>query len=108
MIAKLEFYGTRGSIVAMGTLAQDETGTVDILVSDDNSEYDANQNRTQLAAHRIDDVTLGNMYTKEIDAFCDYVINETDAPVSIDEAIYNQKIVEASYASSESGKFIDV
>lgn len=107
-VSKLEIYGTKGSIVAMGTLAQEEAGTVDILISDDNLSYDANQNRTQLMPLHIDDVVLGNMYTKEIDGLCDAVTEAKEVPVSIDEAIYNQKVAEAAYTSSTLGKFIAV
>lgn len=105
-ISKLEIYGTKGSIVALGTLDQEETGTVDILISDDNCAYDANQNKTHFAPISFDDVSLGNMYTKEIDAFCDSVAQRLSVPISMDEAIYDQKIVEAAYLSSHSGMFV--
>lgn len=107
-VAKLEIYGTKGSIVAIGTLAQEETGKVDILISDNNSGYDANQNRTQLVPFHINDAVLGNMYTKEIDGLCDAISKGMEVPVPIEEAIYDQKIAEAAYISSHLSKFIAV
>ena len=46
------------------------------------------------------------MYTKEIEGFGNAIINDTDVPVPANEAIFNQKIVEAVYESSKTGKFV--
>ncbi len=105
-VAKLEIYGTKGSIVAKGTLAQAEGGTVDILVSNDSLAYDANQERRELTPLSLEGTPLGNMYTKEIEALGNAIINDTDAPVSIDSAIFDQMVVEAAYKSSEENCFV--
>ena len=107
-VAKLEIYGTKGSIVATGTLAQDEVGNVDILISDDNLEYDASQARGELSAMSLEGTPLGNMYTKEVEGLCDAIANNTEVPVTIDSAIYDQRVIEAAYKSSEEKKFITV
>jgi len=107
-VAKLEIYGTKGSIVATGTLAQDEVGTVNILISDDNLEYDASQARGELSAVSLDGVELGNMYTKEVEGLCNAIVGGTETPVSIESAIYDQRVIEAAYKSSESKKFVTV
>ena len=107
-VAKLEFYGTKGSIVARGTLAQDEVGNVDIVISDDNIGYDANQERGELSVVSLEGTPLGNMYTKEVDGLCDAIVNNTDVPVSIESAIFNQKVIEAAYQSTAEKKFITV
>ena len=107
-VAKLEIYGTRGSIIASGTLAQAEVGTVNILISDDSLEYDANQNRSEIVPLSLEGTPLGNMYTKEVSQFGDAVIGNTEPPVTADSAIYDQKIVEAAYKSSEEKRFIKI
>lgn len=104
-VAKLEIYGTKGSIVATGTLAQDEVGTVNILISDDSLAYDANQVRGELKPLSLEGTALGNMYTKEVEGLGRAIIDGTEVPVSIESAIYNQKIIEAAYKSSESKYF---
>ena len=104
----LEIYGTKGSIVASGTLAQDEVGTVNILISDDSLQYDANQTRNEIVPLSLEGTPLGNMYTKEVEQFGDAIINDTDVPVSIESAIYDQKIVEAAYESSDNKKFVAI
>lgn len=107
-VAKLEIYGTKGSIIASGTLAQAEVGTVNILISDDSLDYDANQSRNEIVPLTLDGTPLGNMYTKEVEQFGDAIINDTLPPVTAESAIYNQKVVEAAYKSSEEKKFITV
>ena len=107
-VAKLEIYGTKGSIVATGTLAQDEVGNVNILISDDSLEYDANQVRGELKPLSLEGTPLGNMYTKEIEGLGNSVIENTDVPVTIESAIYDQKVVEAAYKSTETKSFVRV
>ena len=107
-VAKLEIYGTKGSIVASGTLAQAEVGNVDILISDDGLGYDASQARDELVPVSLEGTPLGNMYTKEVEGLCDAIANDTDVPVSIESAIFDQKVIEAAYKSSESKMFVSV
>ena len=107
-VAKLEIYGTKGSIVTRGTLAQSEVGTVEILISNDSLGYDADQTRNEMVPISIDDVALGNMYTKEVQKFGEAVITGTEVPVTPESAIYDQKIVEAAYESSKEKKFVAV
>ena len=105
---KLEIYGTKGSIVARGTLAQDEAGIVDILISDDNLEYDASQTRGELSAVSPERTSLGNIYTKEVEGLCDAIANKTDVPVSIESAIFDQKVIEVAYKSTGEKRFIPI
>ena len=107
-VAKLEIYGTKGSIVASGTLAQAEVGTVNILISDDSLAYDANQERNEIVPLSLEGTPLGNMYTKEVEQFGNSIINDTCPPVSIDSAIFDQKVVEAAYKSGENKVFVPV
>ncbi len=107
-VAKLEIYGTKGSIVASGTLAQAEVGSVNVLISDDSLEYDANQTREEIVPLSLEGTPLGNMYTKEVEQFGDAVINNTPVPVDADSAILDQKVVEAAYKSSEEKAFVKI
>lgn len=106
-VAKLEIYGTKGSIVATGTLAQAEVGDVAIYISEDVG-YDANQNRSDNVSQTLEGTPLGNMYTKEVEQFGDACINDTEVPVTAESAIYDQKIVEAAYASAAEKKFVKI
>ncbi len=105
--SKLEFYGTRGSIFAQGTLSQSEKGSVvKILCGDDSVAYDASQNRNEVKPLEIEVDTDGNMYTKEIEAFGRAVRGECEVPVTAADGIMSQKVVEAAYKSSNTGSYV--
>ena len=89
---RFEIYGTEGCITAEGTIGQTETGKVKI------SKPDKEPYELQYIS--------GNMYTKEISKFADAVISGGPIPVTAEEGIFNQKIVEAVYESQECGKRI--
>ena len=99
----LEFYGTKGSMVAVGTLSQEEGGSVEVLVANDSTGYDAQQNRSLVEPLKLE-VTFGNMYTKEIEAFSDAVINNTEPPVNGKNTRRVHEIIAAIYANG-GGKF---
>lgn len=101
---KIEFYGTKGSIFAQGTISQVEGGEIEVLCADSSLGYDANQNRDEVVPMKID-VEFGNMYTKEITEFGKAVAGERDIPVSAADAIASQKVIEAAYQSSASKKY---
>ena len=96
---KMEFYGTKGSIFAQGTVSQIEGGEMEVLCTGDSMGYDAAQNRDEVVPLDIQ-VEFGNMYTKEIEAFGRAVAGESGIPVTAEDAIRSQKVVEAAYASS--------
>ena len=100
---KLEIYGTKGSIMAEGTVSQVEGGDVSVLISDDSLGYDAAQNREELVPVKLD-VEFGNMYTKEVESFGNAIINDTEPAITAEDAIFVQNIVERAYASSEDKK----
>ena len=95
--SKLEFYGTKGCIIAKGTLSQVEDGEVKVLAIGDAGEYDAQQNRTTVEPFTLSGAG-GNMYTKEIEAFGNAVLGEADIPVTAADAICSQKAIEDIYA----------
>ena len=95
----LEFYGTKGSIVAIGTLSQVEGGTVEVLACPETKGYDAQQDRSLVEPINLE-VEFGNMYTKEIDAFAKAVINGEEPPVNGKNTLSVQKIIESVYKSN--------
>ena len=97
---KLEIYGTKGSIMAEGTISQIEAGDVSVLISDDSLGYDAAQNRDELTPVKLD-VELGNMYTKEVESFGRAVANDTEPEITAEDAILVQRICECAYGASD-------
>jgi len=101
----LEFYGTAGCITAIGTLSQEEGGSVELVCGDSSAEYDAMQNRTMAEPVKLK-VEFGNMYTKEIEGFGKAIKGEGEIPVTAADALKAQKVVEAVYKSSNERQHI--
>lgn len=101
---KIEFYGTKGSIFAQGTIGQVEGGEIEVLCADSSLGYDANQDRGEIRKLDIN-VDFGNMYTKEIEAFGRAVAGEIEVPVTAKDAIASQKVIEAGYVSFVNKKY---
>jgi predicted dehydrogenase len=104
---RLEIYGTGGSMLAEGTIGQVEGGSLDVVLSDSSASYDAQQNRNEVKPIKID-VTFGNMYTREIEAFGNAILCGTPVGVTIADALQVQKVVESAYKSNVQGSFIDL
>ncbi|MDF2668828.1 MAG: oxidoreductase, glucose--fructoseoxidoreductase [Paenibacillus sp.] len=101
---KLEFYGTKGSMVAKGTIGQLETGVLEVSwLTDEGGISDAaagsgpSEDMPQLLQ------PPGDLYTRQIESFSHSVLSGSPIEIEIEEAIYVQKIAEAAYASSSSG-----
>lgn len=103
---RLEIYGTKGSILASGTLGQEEGGNFALTLADD-AGYDASQNRTQDGKVKVD-VVFGNMYTKEIESFGKSITSGQPLFVPASEALQVQCVVEKAYLSSKEKTFVEV
>ncbi len=101
---KIEFYGTKGSIFAQGTISQVEGGEIEVLCTGDALGYDANQDRNEVAPLEVN-VEFGNMYTKEIESFGRAVAGEAEVAITAADAIASQKVIEAAYASNKNKKY---
>ena len=106
-VCKMEIYGTEGSVFAEGTIGQVEGGNVRVTICGDQGGYNAAQERIPTNSY-IMEAELGNMYTKEIEGFSDAILNDTKPPVTAQDAINVQKIVEAAYKSNDKKKFIQL
>ena len=102
---RLEIYGTKGSMLAEGTISQIESGKLEVVLSDDSHGYDSKQDRIDVQ-HAEVNVEFGNMYTKEIESFSRSVLEGKGVEVSGEEAVQIQKVVEAAYKSYSNGKII--
>jgi len=105
---RLEFYGTKGSILAEGTISQVESGRVEVTVSDDSLGYNAQQNRDGEKSACLMEVETGNMYEKEISSFANAILNDTEPEITAEDGIFVQKIVENAYLSSEKQQFVNM
>ena len=103
---RLEIYGTKGSIMASGTIGQAEGGSFRLTLSED-SDYDARQDRGNDGSIPVA-VEFGNMYQKEIASFCDSILNGTRIEVPAQDALQVQRVIECAYKSSMEKRFVEI
>ena len=94
----LEVYGTKGSIVAQGTVGQVEAGTISAYA------IGAEGKREELKF----DPDFSSMYKKEVEAFGEAVLNDTVPPVSFEDGLWIQKVAEAAYLAQEEARVVEV
>ena len=102
---RIELYGTKGSILAEGTIGQVEAGEMKLCTTEEGLVYAAEQNRENSTFVTVN-VQTGNMYEKEISAFANAILTDTAPVVTAADAISAQTVVEKAYAASESGKYM--
>lgn len=97
---RFEIYGTKGSMLAEGTISQIEGGKLEVMISDDSLEYDAQQDRNDVEPMKVE-VDFGNMYTKEIESFSSSILNGTEVEVPAEDAVQVQEVIQSAYRTSE-------
>jgi len=104
---RIEFYGTQGRIIGDETIGQAEVGSVDALFVEEQKGYDAAQDKKLIEQTDIS-VTLGNLYTKEIESFSRSILEGAPLECPAEDAVYAQKVIEAAYLSTSEKRFVDV
>jgi predicted dehydrogenase len=103
----LELYGSRGSIIARGTLGQAPAGEMIAYLEGEQSDYDSQQARTNDEGRPINPIPV-NMYYSEIKEFSSAILEKRNPKNGYEISIRNQKVIEACYESAKSGKIIEV
>jgi predicted dehydrogenase len=104
---KLELYGSRGSIIARGTIGQGDSGEMTAYLEEKDAGYNAVQERLTSAGIRINPVPV-NTYMAEIEEFSCAILENRIPVNSWAIGLNNQKILAACYESARTGKFIEV
>lgn len=95
----LELFGTKGSVIARGTIGQDPTGEMFSILQTQETGYSANQVRnTEVSREEYKFEGIG-LYGQMITIFSDCIIHNTQPPVSLDNGRHSVKVVEAIYKS---------
>jgi predicted dehydrogenase len=103
----LELYGSKGSILAKGTIGQGDSGEMTAYLEDENPGYDAGQARSQTEGIVIDPPPI-NTYLAEIEEFSNAIIENRKPKNDYKVGLKNQKIIAACYKSAKTGKVINL
>lgn len=104
---RLEIYGSRGSILAEGTIGQLPTGKAVAYLEKETKGYAAEQKREESTAEEIKP-SLINGYQREIEAFAEAIEKDSEPPISGEDGLWSQKAVLAAYKSAKTGKRIKI
>ncbi len=93
--SKLEIYGTKGYVIAKGTLAQEEVGELSYLYSPQ-GDYSAKQERLY-DKPQVYEGEKGNLYLKQIQDFCSIIQSGKLDYTNAERAVQVQKTVDKFY-----------
>ncbi len=104
---RLELYGTRGSLLAEGTVGQGEAGELTAYLEKEDKGYDAQQRRTSSREEKITPAPI-NMYQAEIEHFSQCLEENKEPAISGEEGLWSQKVIRACYQSSREKRVVTV
>jgi predicted dehydrogenase len=103
----LELYGSKGSIIARGTIGQGAAGEMTAYLQHDTSSYNAEQSRSNGDGVIINPEPV-NTYRSEIEEFSNAVLENREPVNSFVPGLRSQELLEACYKSARTGKIIDL
>ena len=104
---RLELYGSRGGILAQGTLGQAEAGEMVAFLEGEAKGYDAQQARAAGGGLIIAPPPV-NMYRAEIEAFSQALLEGRKTTESALAGLRSQLILDACYKSARIGRAIGI
>ncbi len=104
---QLELYGSKGSILAKGTIGQGISGEMTAYVKYNGEGYDSNQSRNDSMGIPVNPIPQ-NMYLAEIDDFSLAILEGKEPVNNYSIGLRNQKITDACYQSAGCGQTIDI
>ncbi|MGA3326035.1 MAG: Gfo/Idh/MocA family oxidoreductase [Terriglobia bacterium] len=93
----LELHGTKGSIIAQGTIGQDPTGKMFSIIQPQETGYDANQVRNVEVEREEYNLKGIGLYGQMIAAFSDCILEDKEPPITLEDGRHSVKVVEATY-----------
>ncbi len=103
----LELYGSRGGILAEGTIGQGSIGKMTAILKQDAGAYDAGQKRDESGGIVIAPEPV-NPYRAEIEEFSSAILERRDPSISGADGVRSQKVLSACYESAKTGKAVEV
>ncbi len=101
----LELYGSRGSIIANGTIGQTDCGEMKAYLESDGQKYDPDQIRESKDGIPLQPEPV-NTYMAEIQEFSSALLEKRAPLNNALTGLRNQKIISACYKSAEAKKMI--
>ena len=104
---RLELFGMKGRLLGDTIIGQNDGGKLNAVFIEKNLAYNATQNHNDDEGIWLEG-DFGNMYTREIESFCDSLINNTPLEVPASDAVHVQEIIEKAYRSTKENRIFEV
>lgn len=101
----LELYGSKGSILAKGTIGQGPAGQMEAFLEEDAKGYDAKQARAAKQSMKINPKPV-NTYQAEIEEFSRAIREDREPAISAELGLRSQKVLTACYESARLGRVV--
>jgi len=106
---RLEIYGSRGAILAEGTIGQSSDGTLSVLTGVGRDGYDAARSsvgKCEFLPYPFEEI---NPYRAQVEAFAQQVAGVAASEIDpVDEAVHIAEIADAAYRSWQLKRFIEI
>lgn len=103
----LELYGSKGSIIASGTIGQGISGKMTAFLEQDISGYNAQQIRNNGEGLPIEPKPV-NTYCAEIEEFSQAILEKRSPSNDCNIGLHSQKVMAACYESAKTGRIINI
>ncbi len=103
----LELYGSKGSILAKGTIGQGPAGEMIAYLEGEEAGYDAQQTRSSGEGLVINPTPV-NTYMAEIEEFSLALLEGRDPKNNVEIGLQSQKVLAACYESARTGKVVEL
>jgi predicted dehydrogenase len=103
----VELYGSKGSIIAKGTIGQGDSGGMTAYLEEEDTGYDAQQVRNAGEGLVINPTPV-NTYLAEVEEFSSAIIEKREPKNNVEISLQSQKVLAACYESAQTGKVIEV
>lgn len=102
----LEIYGTKGSIIANGTIGQDGCGDIKVYIEQEDKVYESSQVRNKQAEAVTMEFEQVNMYAKQLSEFSECILTGKEPRTTMEDAYDTMKIIDAVYESAKKERVI--
>jgi len=103
----LELYGSKGSILAKGTIGQGDDGEMIAYLEEEDTGYDAQQARNAGEGLVINPTPV-NTYLAEIEEFSNAILEKREPRNNVEISLQSQKVLAACYESAKTAKVIEL